>query len=167
LRAIEQGVTTIIDNCHNTPTPEHSDAAVKLSTDRVPGRARLGCGLRTPRRPVPPLGAWQVRAGFDSVRVAKQFSEAVARVDPASGRVLATVNVGSTPVKLQPADGRRLRRYEPTNVSLATTVDLGIDCGQVSATSDLAIAWTYHEDDGESGASAAAFIDPAMNAVVA
>ena len=164
---------------------------------------------------VPLLGAWQVGAGFDSVWVAKQFSEAVARVDPASGRVLATVDVGSKPFKLQPADGRmwvrtsdayvaidpatntvtttlakadvgpeanrswavdgalwicdgsRLHRYDPTTVSLVTTVDLGIECGQVYATSDLAVAWTYNEDDGESGASAAAFIDPATNAVVA
>ena len=29
LRALEQGVTTIIDNCHNARTPEHSDAAVE------------------------------------------------------------------------------------------------------------------------------------------
>jgi cytosine/adenosine deaminase-related metal-dependent hydrolase len=28
-RALEQGVTTIIDNSHNAPTPEHSDAAVE------------------------------------------------------------------------------------------------------------------------------------------
>ena len=164
---------------------------------------------------VPLLGAWQVGAGFDSVWVAKQFSDAVARVDPASGQVLATVDVGSTPFKLQPADGRmwvrtndayvaidpatntvtttlakadvgpeadrswavdgalwicdgsRLHRYDPTTVSLVTTVDLGIDCGQVCATSDLAVAWTYNQDDGESGASAAAFIDPATNTVVA
>jgi hypothetical protein len=147
------------------------------------------------------------------VWVAKQFSDAVARVDPASGRVLATVDVGSTPFKLQPADGRmwvrtndayvaidpatntvtatlakadvgaevnrswavdgalwicdgsRLHRYDPTNVSLVSTVDLGIDCGQVFATSDLVVAWTFNDDGG--GASAAAFIDPATNAVVA
>ena len=164
---------------------------------------------------VPLLGAAQVGAGFDSVWVAKEFSDAVARVDPTSGRVLATVDVGSTPFKLQPADGRmwvrtrdayvaidpatnlvaatlakadvgpeadrswavdgalwicdgrRLHRYDPANVSLVTTLDLGIACNQVFATSDLAVAWTYNEDDGESGASAAAFIDPATNAVVA
>ena len=29
LRALEQGVTTIVDNCHNGRTPEHSDAAVE------------------------------------------------------------------------------------------------------------------------------------------
>jgi aldehyde dehydrogenase (NAD+) len=38
-----------------------------------------------------------VGAGFDSVWVAKQFSEVVARVGPASGRVLATVNVAGLP----------------------------------------------------------------------
>ncbi len=29
LHALEQGVTTIVDNSHNAPTPEHSDAAVE------------------------------------------------------------------------------------------------------------------------------------------
>jgi 5-methylthioadenosine/S-adenosylhomocysteine deaminase len=29
LRALEQGVTTIVDNCHNARSPEHSDAAVE------------------------------------------------------------------------------------------------------------------------------------------
>ncbi len=29
MRALEQGVTTIIDNSHNAPTPDHSDAAVE------------------------------------------------------------------------------------------------------------------------------------------
>ena len=29
VRALEQGVTTIIDNCHNARSPEHSDAAVE------------------------------------------------------------------------------------------------------------------------------------------
>lgn len=29
LRALEQGVTTILDNCHNSRSPEHSDAAVE------------------------------------------------------------------------------------------------------------------------------------------
>jgi hypothetical protein len=164
---------------------------------------------------VPLLGAWQVGTGFDSVWVSKQHSGAVARVDPASGRVLATIDVASTPVKLQPADGRmwvrtgdayvaidpatnsvsstlakadvgpeanrswavdgalwicdgtRLHRYDPTTVTPVTTLDLGIECGQVFATPHLAVAWTYNEDDGESGASAAVFIDPATNAVVA
>jgi len=164
---------------------------------------------------VPLLGAWQVADGFDSIWVSKQFSNAVARVDPESGRVLATIDVGSTPVKLQPANGRmwvrtsdaylamdpatntvtttlaktdvgpeanrswavdgalwicdgsRLHRYDPIEGTVVTTVDLDVECGQVYATSDLVVAWTYNEDDGESGASAAAFIDPATNAVVA
>jgi 5-methylthioadenosine/S-adenosylhomocysteine deaminase len=33
LRALEQGVTTIIDNCHNSRSPEHSDAAVEALKD--------------------------------------------------------------------------------------------------------------------------------------
>ena len=35
------------------------------------------------------------------------------------------------------------------------------------ATDELVVAWTYNEDDGESGTSAAAFIDPATNEVLA
>jgi hypothetical protein len=37
----------------------------------------------------------------------------------------------------------------------------------VVATDDLVVAWTHNEDEGESGSSAAAFVDPATNAVLA
>lgn len=43
-RAIEQGVTTIIDNSHNAPTPEHSDAAVD-ALDRSGIRAVHATGV--------------------------------------------------------------------------------------------------------------------------
>ena len=95
---------------------------------------------------------------------------------PATDTVTATLAEGRRRTGRQPQLGRRrrdvdlrrqrLHRYDPTNVPLVTTVDLGIECGQVYATSDLVVAWTFNQD-GESGTSAAAFIDPATNAVVA
>jgi hypothetical protein len=65
-------------------------------------------------------------------------------------------------------DGPRLHRYDPATFQpTGVIVELGIDCGQVYATPDLVVAWTYNDDDGESGAAAAAFIDPATNQVIA
>lgn len=63
-------------------------------------------------------------------------------------------------------DGLRLHRYDPTTVTRVSTIDLDIDCGQVYATADLVVVWTYNEDDGESGTSAATFIDPATDHVI-
>ena len=48
-----------------------------------------------------------------------------------------------------------------------TTIELGFDCGQVYATDDLVIPWSYNQDPGESGASVAAFVDPATNQIAA
>lgn len=64
-------------------------------------------------------------------------------------------------------DGRRLHRYDPTTLEPLATVELDVDCGQVYATTDLAIPWSYNEDPGESGNSRAAFINPATNSVIA
>ena len=46
-------------------------------------------------------------------------------------------------------------------------IELTHDCGTVYATDELVVAWNYNEDAGESGTSAATFIDPAGNAVLA
>ena len=48
-----------------------------------------------------------------------------------------------------------------------TTIELGFDCGQVYATDELVIPWTYNQDPGESGTSRAAFIDPTANLIEA
>jgi hypothetical protein len=64
-------------------------------------------------------------------------------------------------------DGRRLHRYDPSTLEPIATVELDVDCGQPYATADLAIAWSYNEDPGESGTSRAAFIDPTTNSVIA
>jgi hypothetical protein len=161
------------------------------------------------------LGPSQTASGFGSIWVSERFGDRVVRVDPETGEVVATVDVGSEPVKLQPADGRmwvrtvdafvaidpnsnavtatlskadvgpaanrswavdgaiwicdgqRLHRYDPETLQPTALLELGIECGQVYATADLVVAWTYNEDDGESGTSAAAIIDPATNQLLA
>lgn len=96
-------------------------------------------------------------------------------VDAASNRVVATLlksDVGpaadrswATDGALWICDGTRLHRYDPVTVARQATVDVAIDCNAVYATADLVIAWTYNEQEGESGASLAAFVDPATDTV--
>jgi len=164
---------------------------------------------------VPVVGGWQLAAAFDSIWVSRQLSPEVVRIDPESGAVIASIDVGARPAKLQAADGRlivrtddaylavdpatdqvvatlakadvgpaanrswavdgalwicdgqSLHRYEPTTFEAVTSLELGFDCGQVYATEELVIAWSYNEDDGESGTSVAAFVDPAADEVLA
>ena len=165
--------------------------------------------------PVPAIT--QIAAGLGSVWASQgPFFTTVTRVDPDSGKVLSTIDLGVAPFKIQPAngrmivrtadsymaidpttnsvvgtlaksdvgpaanrnwaldgamwicDGQRLHRYDPTTFEpTGTVIELGIDCGQVYATDDLVVAWTFNEDEGESGTSAAVFIDPATNKVLA
>jgi hypothetical protein len=166
---------------------------------------------------VPVPGMHQVATGFGSVWTSSfNFGASINRVDANTGEVMATIDVGATPYKAQPADGRmivrtanayqaidpatntivatlpkpdvgpaanrswavdgamwicdgqRLHRYDPaTFAPTGTTIELGIDCGQVYATTDLLVAWTYNEDTGESGTATAVFVDPASNQVLA
>ena len=157
----------------------------------------------------------QIAAGFDSIWVSELFADRVVRLDPASGDVQATIDVGDQPFRAQPADGslwvrtassyvevdpdtnevtrtlakadvgpaanrswavdgalwicdgRRLHRYDPTTLAPVATLDVGLDCGDVWASEDLVVASSYNEDAGESGTSAAAFVDPATNTVLA
>ncbi len=61
-------------------------------------------------------------------------------------------------------DAQRLHRYDPTTFEpTAPPIELGLDCGSVYATTDLVVAFSYNEEPGESGTSAAAFIDPTTN----
>jgi hypothetical protein len=181
--------------------------------------AGVRCGLGDPARTaqaalnVPIFSAFQVSTGFDSVWVSDRANKQVHRVDPGTGEVVATIDVGAIPVRLQPADGRmvvrtaddyqfidpalntvvatlpktevgpaanrawavdgalwicdgqRLHRYDPTTLQPIAAIELGFDCGNVHATDDLVIPWTYNEDAGESGTSTAALVDPATNSV--
>ena len=165
---------------------------------------------------VPVPNASQVTVGFGSVWVSQSSFTTVVRVDPESGELLATIDVGDAPFKAQPADGRmivrgvdsyvavdptsntvvatlpksqvgpsanrswaidgamwvcdgqRVHRYDPATFEpTGTTIELGIDCGQVYATTELVIAWVYDDDAGESGIAAAAFIDPTTDELLA
>jgi len=165
---------------------------------------------------VPVPNVWQVATGFGSVWASQDFTNAIVRVDAATGELLATIDVGARAVKSQPADGRmivrtadayvaidpltdtvvatlaktdvgpaadrswavdgamwicdgrRLHRYDPATFQpVGVVVELDIECGQVYATADLVVAWPHNDDEGESGASAAAFVDPATNGLMA
>jgi DNA-binding beta-propeller fold protein YncE len=161
------------------------------------------------------MGSDDIAAAFGSLWVAESLADRVVRLDPRTGDVLATIDVGDRPAKMQPADGRlwvrsgdrfdaidpdtntvtatlakadvgpattrnwaldgaqwicdgrRLHRYDPTTLVASTTIDVDVDCGAVYATPELVVAWSYNLDEGESGTSAAAFIDPATNRVLA
>lgn len=157
----------------------------------------------------------QLDVGFGSVWVNQELGASVVRLDPATGDMIATIEVGAVPLKMQPAgdrmwvrtrdayvgvdpstntvadvlpksdvgplanrswatdgalwicDGTRVHRYDPATLQAVTAIDLGHDCGQVYATPELAIAWNYNEDPGESGVSAATVVDAATNTVLA
>lgn len=76
--------------------------------------AGVPCGPADPARAahadlnVPVLTAWQVETGFGSVWVSEEAGPVVRRIDPDTGKVQAAIDVGSTPFKLQPADGRMI-----------------------------------------------------------
>jgi hypothetical protein len=199
---------------------EGSDRFVRSATAIAIAGAR--CGFADPRRvenadlTVPlEMDPNQLGAGFGSIWVSEGLAGRVVRLDPASGTIQASVDVGDGPLKLQPADGRmwvrtaaayvaidpatntvvatlakadvgpaanrswavdgamwicdgrRLHRYDPTTLAAVATLDLELDCNAVYATSDLVVAWSYNEDEPESGTSAAAFVDPATNSLLA
>jgi hypothetical protein len=64
-------------------------------------------------------------------------------------------------------DGQRIHRFEPSTLQPLAAIELGIPCDLPGGTSELIVASTYNGDDGQSGTSAAAFIDPANNELLA
>jgi hypothetical protein len=180
------------------------------------------CGIADPARvqnadlTVPlEMDPAQLSDGFGSIWVSERLAGRVVRLDPDTGAVQAVVDVGESPLKLQPADGamwvrtatayvaidpatntvtatlakadvgpaanrswavdgaiwicdgRRLHRRDPTTLAAVATLDLEVDCNALYATTDLVVAWSYNEDPGESSNSAAAFVDPTTNTVLA
>jgi streptogramin lyase len=157
----------------------------------------------------------QITAAFDSIWVSEEYADRVVRLDPDSGEVQATIDVGDAPFRMQPADGslwvrtdttyvevdpetnevtrtlakadvgpaanrswavdgalwicdgQQLHRYDPADLALVATIDLQLECDEVWASADLVVASSLNEDPGESGTSAAAFVDPAANSVLA
>jgi hypothetical protein len=110
-------------------------------------------------------------------RMILRTEHAYVAIDPATNAVvdtLAKADVGPAADRswavdgaLWICDGQRLHRYDPASFDPVTTIELGFDCGQVYATQDLVIPWSYNQDPGESGASVAAFVDPATNQISA
>ena len=104
-------------------------------------------------------------------------AESYVAIDPATNAVAATLakaEVGPDANRswaldgaMWICDGRRLHRYDPATLTAVATIGIDVDCGQVYATEELVVAWSYNEDPGESGTSAAAFVDPTANAVIA
>lgn len=110
-------------------------------------------------------------------RVWVRTNDSFEAIDPTSNTVTATLaksEVGpganrswAVDGAVWICDGTVLHRYDPTSVERVASVELGSECGQVHAMDDLVTAWTYNEDDGESGNSTAVFIEPSTNTVVA
>jgi YVTN family beta-propeller protein len=59
-------------------------------------------------------------------------------------------------------DGPRLHRYDPTTLTRLATIELGIHCGNVTATPDLVVVFPFRDETPP----VAAFVDPATNQVV-
>jgi hypothetical protein len=59
-------------------------------------------------------------------------------------------------------DGPRLHRYDPTTLSRLATIELGIHCGNITATPDLVVVFPFRDETPP----VAAFLDPATNHVV-
>jgi DNA-binding beta-propeller fold protein YncE len=96
----------------------------------------------------------------------------IAAIDPDTNTVVARLpkaEVGPTATRfraLQGAlwicDGPRLHRYDPATLTRLATIELGIHCGNVTATADLVVVFPFRNETSP----VAAFIDPATDTVV-
>ncbi len=104
-------------------------------------------------------------------------ADAYFAIDPATNKVtdtLAREAVGPDADRawavdggLWICDGQRIHRYDPTTLEQLAVIEIGIACDMPGGTRDLIVASTYNGDDGQSETSAAAFIDPATNQLLA
>ena len=121
------------------------------------------------------VGSRPFRLQHADGRMVVRTADAYEFIDPATNTVTFTLpkaDVGPAANRgwavdgaLWVCDGQQLHRYDPSTLDRLTAIELGFDCGNVWATEDLVIAWTYNEDRGESGASVATLVDPASNSV--
>jgi hypothetical protein len=145
---------------------EHlASRVVRLDPDTGNVQAAIDVGDK-PLRLQPADGSMWVRTASSYVEVDPDTNDvtrtlAKADVGPAANRSWAVDGA------MWICDGRRLHRYDPTSLAATATLDLELECGTVWADDDLVVAWTYNEDEGESGTSAAAFVDPTTNTVLA
>jgi hypothetical protein len=94
---------------------EHAAALVTVGGAACGDRARAANASLN----VPVPDVHQVSTGFGSVWASRQAAWGnVVRVDPTSGDVLATIDVGATPVRSQPADGRMIVRTADAYVAI-------------------------------------------------
>jgi hypothetical protein len=98
---------------------EHSAALVTVAGAACADPARAANASLN----VPVPSADQLAVGFGSVWVSQSYFDTVVRVDPDSGEVLATIDVGESPFKAQPADGRMIVR----GVDAYTAIDPATD----------------------------------------
>ena len=98
-------------------------------------------------------------------RVIVRTTDSYMAIDPTTNSIVANwkLDVGPEANRSWAADGAadlrwpRLHRYDPATVAATgAVVELSSDCGGVYVTDELVVAWSYNEDDGESGSSAAA-----------
>ena len=105
--------------------------------DRTSGLIALAgaqCGEATPERTataalnIPTGGdAGQIATGFDSIWVSETGNDRVLRVDPTSGEIIATIEVGAGPLKLQPADGRMWVRTRDEYVAIDPATNSAVE----------------------------------------
>ena len=111
--------------------PLAAEAALSMAGDAVNRTygliafAGAPCGVATPERAaaatlnIPTEGnTAQIAAGFGSIWASEVHADRVVRVDPTSGEILATIDVGAGPVKLQPANGRMWVRTQAEYVAI-------------------------------------------------
>jgi hypothetical protein len=119
-----------------------------------------------------PLKA-QPADGLLWVRTAAQYDA----IDPETNTVVRTLTKADVGPKANRSwatdgavwicDGQRLHRFDPQTLERVTTIELELDCGQVTTSGGLVIAWNYNENEGESGTSAAAIVDGSTNETLA
>jgi hypothetical protein len=93
-------------------------------------------------------------------------------LDPATNTVaarLSKADVGPAATRFRALDGAlwicdgpRLHRYDPATLTRSATIELGIHCGNVTATPDLVVVFPFRDETPP----VAAFVDPATNEVV-
>ena len=121
------------------------------------------------------VGAIPVRLQPADGRMVVRTADSFQFIDPATNTITATLlksDVGPAANRswavngaMWICDGQRVHRYDPTTLQPVTAIELAFDCGNVHATSDLVIASSVNEDDGPSGTSVAALIDPVTNTI--
>jgi YVTN family beta-propeller protein len=109
----------------------------------------------------PADGRMWMRTNADIVAIDPRTNTVVARLPKADAGPMAT-RFRALDGALWICDGPRLHRYDPATLTQIATIELGIHCGNVTASADLAVVFLFRDETPP----VAAFIDPATNQVV-